>query len=229
VETAPPPVRPPVPPDHPLQPLTSSLPPVLNVGLTGNVAAGKSTVAALFRRWGAWLVDADALAREAVAPGSPALATIAARFGADLVQADGTLDRAALRHRVMGVRAERAALNAIVHPEVGRLREREMARAAAALARIVVHDIPLLFEALDPAAFDAVVLVDAPVPVRRARLLGDRGLSPADADTLLAAQDDAATKRARSTFVIDNDGDRDRLEARALDVWRLLQARAGLG
>jgi len=202
---------------------------VLNVGLTGNVAAGKSTVAALFRGWGAWLVDADVLAREAVAPGSPALAAIASRFGAHLVQADGTLDRAALRHRVMDVPAERAALNAIVHPEVARLRQHEMARAAGAGAHIVVHDVPLLFEVLDPAAFDAVVLVDAPVPVRRARLQRDRGLTAVEADALLGAQADAATKRARSTFVIDNDGDRHSLEARALDVWRLLQARAGLG
>jgi len=202
---------------------------VLNVGLTGNVAAGKSAVAALFRRWGAWVVDADALAREAVAPGTPALAAIAARFGADVLLPGGALDRAALRHRVMAVPAERAALNAIVHPEVARLREREMARARAAGAPIVVHDIPLLFEALDPAAFDAIVLVDAPVPVRRARLLRERGLTPADADDLIGAQQDPATKRARSTFVIDNDGDLAALEARALDVWRLLQPKAGLG
>jgi dephospho-CoA kinase len=202
---------------------------VLDVGLTGNVAAGKSAVAALFRRWGAWLIDADILAHDAVAPGTPALRAIVARFGADLLQADGSLDRAALRRRVMGDPDERAALNAIVHPEVARLRGYEVARAAEAGARIVVHDIPLLFEVLDPAAFDAVVLVDAPAAVRRERLLRDRGLTPAEADALLGAQADAGSKRQRSTFVIDNTGDLESLETRALDVWRMLQARAGLG
>ncbi len=202
---------------------------VLSVGLTGNVAAGKSAVTALFRRWGAWIIDADELAREAVVPGSPALAAIAARFGADLVLADGSLDRAALRHRVMADPERRAALNAIVHPEVARLRDREVARARAAGARIVVHDIPLLFEVLDPGAFDAVVLVDAPAAVRKARLMRERGLPAADADALLGAQADSGPKRRRSTFVIDNDGDLAALEARALDVWRLLQPTAGLG
>jgi dephospho-CoA kinase len=202
---------------------------VYSVGLTGNVAAGKSTVTALLRRWGAWVIDADELAREAVLPGSPALAAIAARFGRDLLLPDGTLDRAGLRHRVMGDAARRAVLNAIVHPEVARLREREVARARAAGARIVVHDIPLLFEVLDPAAFDAIVLVDAPTAVRRDRLMQERGLVAADADALIGAQADSAAKRARSTFVIDNDDDLTSLEARAADVWRMLQARAGLG
>jgi dephospho-CoA kinase len=202
---------------------------VYSVGLTGNVAAGKSSVTALFRRWGAWIVDADELAREAVLPGSPALAAIAARFGADLLLPDGALDRAALRRRVMGDAGRRAQLNAIVHPEVARLREREVARARAAGARIVVHDIPLLFEVLDPRAFDAVVLVDAPAAVRKARLMRERDLPPAEADALIGAQADSGPKRARSTFVIDNDGDLAALEARTLDVWRLLQAKAGLG
>jgi dephospho-CoA kinase len=200
---------------------------MFSVGLTGNVAAGKSTVTALFRRWGAWIVDADALAREAVAPGTPALAAIARRFGGDLVLADGSLDRAALRRRVMGDPGQRAALNAIVHPEVARLRERETARARAAEARIIVHDVPLLFEALDPAAFDAIVLVDAPAALRKARLMRERGLDAAEADALLGAQAESGPKRARSRFVIDNDGDLAALEARALAVWRTLQATAG--
>lgn len=202
---------------------------MLNVALTGNVAAGKSSVTELLQRWGAWVIDADLLAREAVRPGSPALAAIAERFGADLIRPDGALDRAKLRHRVMGDAVSRADLNAIVHPEIARLREREMAQARTAGAQVVVHDIPLLFEVLDPAAFDAVVLVDAPAAVRRDRLMRERGLDAAEADALLGAQQDSAGKRPRSTFVIDNAGDLAALEARALDVWRALQARAGLG
>jgi dephospho-CoA kinase len=199
---------------------------VLNVALTGNIAAGKSTVAELFRGWGAVLIDADRLVRDAEAPGSPVLHLIAARFGADLIGPAGELDRAALRRRVMGDPAARAELERLVHPEVSRRRAALLAEARARGARVVVSDIPLLFEALDPSAFDAVVLVDAPEPVRRARLLGQRGLPEADAEQMLAAQVPSAEKRARSTYVIDNDADRATLERRAAEVWRALLARA---
>ena len=80
---------------------------MLNVALTGNIAAGKSTVAALFRHWGATVIDADALVREVQAPGQPVLAEIAQRFGADMLLADGSLDRARLRQVVMADPAER--------------------------------------------------------------------------------------------------------------------------
>ena len=199
---------------------------MLNVALTGNIAAGKSTVAELFRGWGAVLIDADRLVRDAQAPGSPVLHRIAARFGADLIGPAGELDRAALRRRVMGDPGARAELERLVHPEVSRRGAALLAEARAGGARIVVSDIPLLFEALDPAAFDAVVLVDAPEPVRRARLLAQRALSEEDAEQMLAAQMPSADKRARSTYVIDNDADRATLERRAAEVWQALLARA---
>ncbi|MFL5495494.1 MAG: dephospho-CoA kinase [Gemmatimonadales bacterium] len=199
---------------------------MLNVALTGNIAAGKSTVAELFRDWGAVLIDADRLVRDAEAPGSPVLHLIAARFGSDLIGPAGQLDRAALRRRVMGDPAARADLERIVHPDVSRRRSALLAEARARGARIVVSDIPLLFEALDPLAFDAVVLVDAPIPVRRARLLAERGLPEEDADRMLAAQMPSAEKRARSTYIIDNDADRATLERRAAEVWQALLAHA---
>ena len=199
---------------------------MLNVALTGNIAAGKSTVAELFRGWGAVLIDADRLVRDAQAPGSPVLHRIAARFGADLIGPAGELDRAALRRRVMGDPGARAELERLVHPEVSRRGAALLAEARAGGARIVVSDIPLLFEALDPAAFDVVVLVDAPEPVRRARLLAQRTLSEEDAEQMLAAQMPSADKRARSTYVIDNDADRATLERRAAEVWQALLARA---
>ena len=202
---------------------------MLNVGLTGNAGAGKSTVAQLFRSWGAAVIDADELAREAVAPGSRALAAIAERFGRDVLRADGTLDRAALRHRVMGEEPARAALNHIVHPEVHALRAVRVASLERAGARIIVHDIPLLFEVLDPADFDVVVLVDAPETARRARLARARGLDAAEIDALIAAQAPSADKRARSSYVIDNDGTAAALESAARTVWTQLQARAGAG
>src|SRR5947199_79181 len=103
---------------------------MLNVGLTGNIASGKSTVVELFRKWGATVIDADALAREAEAPGGAVLAAIARRFGADVLAQGGSLDRAALRAKVMGDDAALAALNAIVHPAVQQ-RRLELQRAAA--------------------------------------------------------------------------------------------------
>src|SRR5436853_2305373 len=143
---------------------------MLNVALTGNIAAGKSTVVDLFRRWGATIIDADELARQAQAPGGESLAAIVRRFGSDVLASDGSLDRAALRSKVMGDQAALDALNQIVHPAVRRRRDELLRAAREGGDLLVVNDIPLLFEALDPAQFDAVVLVDAGVALRRTRL-----------------------------------------------------------
>jgi dephospho-CoA kinase len=199
---------------------------MLNVALTGNIASGKSTVAELLRSWGATIIDADRLVRDSQAPGSPVLRAIAARFGQDLIDPSGMLDRRALRRRAMGDPAALLDLNRIVHPDVQRRRTALEQEARNRGDKIVINDIPLLFEVADPAAYDAVVLVDAPEPVRRARLLAQRGLTAADADQMLAAQAPSGPKRSRSTFVIDNDGDRATLEARTREVWAQLLARA---
>jgi dephospho-CoA kinase len=199
---------------------------MLNVALTGNIASGKSTVAELFRTWGATVIDADQLVRDAQAPGSPVLRAIAGRFGQDLIDPSGRLDRNALRQRVMGDPAALADLNRLVHPDVLRRRSALEHEARNRGDRIVVSDIPLLFEAADPSAFDVIVLVDAPETLRRSRLLAQRGLSTRDADQMLAAQAPTGPKRERSTYVIDNDGDRATLEARAREVWTQLVARA---
>jgi len=199
---------------------------MLSVGLTGNIGAGKTTVAELFARWGATVIDADQLVRQAQAPGQPVLTAIAGRFGAGVLNLDGSLDRAALRARVMDNPGALADLNRIVHPEVHRRRLELLSEARARGDRIVVSDIPLLFEADDPGAFDAVVLVDAPEMVRRARLLASRGLSPVEADRMMAAQLSSAPKRGRSDYVIDNDGDLPALQRAARAVWEALLARA---
>jgi dephospho-CoA kinase len=195
---------------------------MLSIALTGNVAAGKTSVCRLFAEWGATIIDADALVREVQRPGTPVLAAIAERFGPSVLLADGALDRAALRRIVFVDAAARQALNAIVHPAVQHRRGELVAAARARGDRIVVNDIPLLFEVLDPAAFDAVVLVDAPDAVRRARLMRDRGLLADEADRLMAAQLPAATKRSRSDLVIDNDGTPEQLRERALGAWQRL-------
>src|SRR5881396_278550 len=198
----------------------SALASMLNVALTGNIAAGKSTVVELFRRWGATIIDADELVRQAQAPGGEVLA------------ADGSLDRAALRSKVMGDQAALDALNAIVHPAVRRRRDHLALEARERGDVLVVNDIPLLFEVLDPGEFDAVLLVDAGVALRRTRLRAMRGLSNEEADRMIAAQMPAARKRPRSHFVIDNNGSLAELEQAARAVFKELRrraARAALG
>jgi dephospho-CoA kinase len=201
---------------------------MLNVALTGNIAAGKSTVVELFRRWGATVIDADALAREAQAPGSEVLAAIVRRFGADVLASDGGLDRAALRGKVMGDQAALDALNQIVHPAVRRRRDELVRTARESGDVLVVNDIPLLFEVLDPAEFDAVVLVDAPVPLRRTRLRTMRGLSNEEADRMIAAQMPAERKRGKSDSVIENDGSLEELARRSRAVFEELRRRAAV-
>ena len=169
-----------------------------HVALTGNIASGKSTVAELFRRWGATVIDADQLVREVQAPGTPEFQAIVAAFGPEVARAG---------RRASTARALRASCSPIrtAPAEAGRRssipRSRSAARARKLEARrrgrrIVVNDIPLLFEALDPAAFDAVVLVDAPEALRLARLVAERGLPEAEARQLMAAQWPAEPKRA---------------------------------
>jgi len=199
---------------------------MLSVALTGNIASGKSVVLGLFAKWGAATTDADAIVHELQRPGTPVFAAIVDQFGSGIVQQDGSLDRAALRRLVFNDDAARHRLERIVHPAV-RERQAELARQARdAGAQIIVHDIPLLFESADPDAFDRIVLVDAPESVRRDRLVRLRGIDPGLADRLIGAQQPAASKRARSHHVIENDGDLALLEARTRAVWQALLAEA---
>jgi dephospho-CoA kinase len=199
---------------------------MLLVGLTGNVASGKSSVARLLVEKGATLIDADVLARQAVRKGTPALAAIRERWGDSVITPDGSLDRAALRRLVFGDEAELTALNAIIHPEVGRLRDRLAAEARERGDRIVVCDIPLLFEKHMTEEFDVLILVDAPRPMRLERLVSDRGLNEADAMQMIAAQMPAELKRARADVVIDNVGTMRELERRVEEVWNWLDGEA---
>ncbi len=205
---------------------------MFQVALTGNVAAGKSTVAALLAERGATVIDADALTREVQAPGSPTLAAIAAAFGDAMLTPDGALDRGRMRALVLADPAARRRLEAIVHPAVAAARAARLRQARAAGARIVVSDIPLLFEALDPAAFDLVLLVDAPEPVRLARLVEGRGLTEPEARALMAAQRPAAAKRAwrgpsgAGALVLENGGDRAALAVQVAAAWEEIRRRA---
>jgi len=199
---------------------------VILVGLTGNIASGKSTVARLLAAHGATIIDADALARRAVEPGSPALRAIVARWGNALLLDNGTLDRAALRRIVFANPAELEALNAMVHPEVRRLRDEDVAAARARDDRLVVCDIPLLYEQDKEREFARVILVHAPEDVRLERLMRDRGLSRDDAMLMIVAQMPAELKRARADLVVENASTLEALEARVNEVWRTLERMA---
>jgi dephospho-CoA kinase len=199
---------------------------MLRVGLTGNIASGKSSVVSIWEGMGAHVIDADVLARQAVAPGSPGLAAVAAAFGPEALTATGDLDRAAMRRIVFADPDARRRLEAIIHPEVARLRELEERLLEARGARIVVHDIPLLFEVGADRDMDLVVLVDAPEEVRLQRLVRDRGLPEAEARAMIAAQQPAVGKRRRAHIIIDNDGTPAQLATRAAEAWERIRARA---
>ena len=196
---------------------------MLLVGLTGNIASGKSTVAQLFGRWGATVIDADALARQAVEVGMPAYHAIIERWGQSVTAPDGPIDRRELRQRVFSDSEQLEALNAIVHPEVQRLRDQLIDDARRRGDRIVVCDIPLLFERRLADQFDRIVLVDAPRPVRMERLVRDRGLETTEAMKMIASQMPAELKRARADYLIDNTGTQEELEGRAREVWNALE------
>jgi dephospho-CoA kinase len=202
---------------------------MLKVGLTGNIAAGKSSVAKVWRALGATVIDADELARRAVDPGSPGFAAIAAEWGDQVVEPGGGLDRAALRHIVFSDPDARERLESIVHPAVAALRDGEYRDAQARGERVVVADIPLLFEVGMAGEFDVIVLVDAPEEMRLARLVGDRGIDADEAARMVAAQMPSELKRARADVVIANVGSLADLERRAREVWDDLQRRAGGG
>lgn len=197
------------------------------VGLTGGIASGKSTFAALLRARGVPVVDADALARAAVAPGSAALAEIARALGPDAVGPDGTLDRKRVAAIVFGDPEARRRLEAITHPAIRRAMLEETDRLAAAGHDLVIYDTPLLYEAGLDRVLDSIVVVWAPRDVQRARMMARDGLTTAEADARLAAQLPIDEKAARADFVVENAGAPEELAAKAD---RLLgDLRAGLG
>ena len=198
---------------------------MLRIGLTGNIASGKSTVTEHWRTLGAQVIDADVLARRAVEPGSTGYRDVVREFGAGIVK-NGEIDRASLRALVFNDEKKRKKLEAIVHPEVARLRKVEEQKLAAAGARVIVNDIPLLYEAGLQNEFDMVVLVDAPEDIRIARIVETRGLSESEAERMVSAQMPADEKRMPATYVIDNDSTIEELKNKATEVWQDIQERA---
>lgn len=197
---------------------------VLRIGLTGGIASGKSAVADLLAAHGALVVDADVLAREAVAPGTPGLKAVLDRFGDRVRAPDGTLDRGALGEVVFADPRARVDLEAIIHPEVRRRAIELEARAPA--GSIVVHVIPLLVETGQAGRFDAVVVVDCPEGTQLRRLMARNGLSLDQALARLAAQVPRAERLAAADVVIANDGSLDDLQQTVDAAWPVLIATA---
>jgi dephospho-CoA kinase len=189
----------------------------MHVGLTGGVASGKSTVAAILEELGALVIDADVLAREVVEPGTPGLAAVVKAFGPEVLDAKGALDRARLGSTVFADPSRRADLEAIIHPLV-RARAHEIERAAPA-GVLVVQDIPLLVETGQAGAFDAVLVVDVPEDLQVERAVRGRGWTEEQARSRVAAQAARADRLAAATHVIDNSGTHEDLRQRVTEVF----------
>ncbi len=195
------------------------------IGLTGGIASGKSTVSRRLAQHGAVHIDADQLARRAVEIGSTGLAQIRAEFGERVIAPDGSLNRAALGEIIFGDDTARQRLNHIVHPIVRALSLHRFAEAEAENPNaVVVYDVPLLVEAEVDHPFDLVVVVQATPATRIRRLIKERDMSRAAAESRVAAQASDAERLARADVVIDSDGTLAHTMSQTDELWHRVKA-----
>jgi dephospho-CoA kinase len=197
------------------------------VGLTGGIACGKSSVAAHFRAWGAHIIDADALAREVVAPGEPALAALVRAFGETILSPDGTLDRKGLGRRVFGDARATAQLNAITHPAIAARTGKRLAEAQRSGLSWVIYEAALILENKIHAGLNALVVVLCPPETQLARLLARSDLSESEARARIASQTTDEVRREHATWLIDNAGTPEQLEAASREVFEAIRQRYG--
>jgi dephospho-CoA kinase len=191
------------------------------IGLTGGAGSGKSTVAAMLRELGAEVLDADDAAHAAYEPGSPGFEEVVREFGSGFVR-DGRIDRARLGELVFNDKDARLRLNAIVHPLVREWMAARTAEAAEREVRVVVQEVPLLFENGLERLYSSVVLVYVPESVQLERLVEGRGLSEERAKAMIASQMPIEEKRRRAQHVIDNGGSRQATRAQVDLLWPAL-------
>jgi dephospho-CoA kinase len=194
------------------------------VGLTGGIASGKSTVAAMLRRLGASIINADELAREVVQPEQDAWKEIVKAFGPGILQEDQTLDRRKLRKIVFDDPEARKRLEGIIHPRVRALAERRIRELAAAGSPVIVYEVPLLFEAQIHLWLRPVILVACDSATQKKRLAERDHLTELEAQRHLDAQMSLEEKRKLADYVLENDGNLDELERQVRAVWQRIQA-----
>ena len=188
----------------------------ISVGLTGGIAAGKSTVSDELRRLGAEIIDADEIYAYCVRPGSEGLARLAEEFGPDIIAEDGSLNRPALGSLVFEDELARQKLNAIAHPMV---REEAQRRIAASSSPVIVEDIPLLTETRQHERFDLVLVVEADHGERVQRMLRHRKMDEQQANARIASQATDEERRAIADVVLRNDGDVEELRQQVHAFW----------
>jgi dephospho-CoA kinase len=189
------------------------------IGLTGGIATGKSTVAAMLAARGGAVIDADVLAREVLVPGAPAFDEVVATFGPGVLGESGAVDRGALGAVIFADPERRGALERITHPRINALMQERILEALQSGAPLVVADIALLFERRREDAFEGILLVYAPPAIQLQRIRERDGLDDVDAQRRLVAQLPIEEKRARATWEIDNGGTREATTAQVDDWW----------
>ncbi len=191
---------------------------MITIGLTGGIGSGKSTVSSRLAELGAFIVDADLVAREIVEPGQPALAELAEAFDG-VLNPDGTLNRAELARQAFATPEATEKLNAITHPRIRARTEELFKQGRESGAQVLVYDMPLLIENGEVDKVDHVLVVDAPDELRIDRLVQHRGLDEDDARRRLAAQIDRATRLNAADTVLDNSGTVEQLLEQVDGFW----------
>ncbi|MBS3900845.1 MAG: dephospho-CoA kinase [Dethiobacter sp.] len=196
---------------------------MLIVGLTGGIATGKSTVAAIFEELGAYRIDTDRLARVVVEPLQPAWEAIVHSFGRGVLAASGSIDRKKLADIIFAEPEKREVLNKLTHPAVRTLLREELAHARKQGVGIVLVEVPLLYEAGFDCEVDCVIVVKTTEKTQLSRLLNREGLSEEAARLRIEAQMPLQEKIARADYLIDNDGPPAQTIEQAEKIWQLLR------
>jgi dephospho-CoA kinase len=198
----------------------------MNIGLTGGIACGKSTVASLLVKRGVNLVDADQIARDVVLPGSPVLAQVAERFGREVLFEDGSLNRKKLGEMIFNDEAARKQLEGILHPPIRASMREQMARFELLQPdKLVVVDVPLLFESNLSFMFEQVMLVYIPPELQLKRLMTRDSINREQAEKRLQSQMPIESKKSLADIIIDNSGTLEETEKQLDEFWN----RKGLG
>lgn len=181
--------------------------PAMRIGLTGGIGSGKSTVAALMAKVGAYCIDADAISRAVTAPGGAAISAIRDAFGSAVINSEGALDRAGMRALIFSKPAARSRLEGIIHPLVQAAIHQATEQAVVQQTRLIVHDIPLLVESAHwRSSLDAILVVDCKEHTQIARVMERSQLPMHEVQAIITAQAPRAKRLAAADMVIFNDG-----------------------